>query len=411
MILLVSAVFPPEPVVSATIAHDLAVTLSDDATVRVLRPKPTRPYGFSFDCLRMEYKQFEHVILPSYTCARSGLFGRMRESYSFGRYVARYIREHRDKIGVVYLMAWPLLAQYLIVRAAKQCALPSIVHVQDIYPESLSTKVPVFCKFIHKCLLPLDIYILKNATRVIAVSENMKLNFIQTRGIPEEKIALIQNWQDEADFIKFHYQKKNLLCGQASDRPFTFMYLGNIGPVAGVDFLIKSFAQANLSEARLVIAGAGSMKEECQRIAEGYKDTPILFWDVPAGKVPEVQDRADVMLLPVKRGAAMSSIPSKLVAYLYSKKPVIACVDQHSDSAKAIEQARCGWVVPPEEMGELVSVFRLVADLKKAELEGKGMNGYHYATNNFSKKHNLKKIVEMILQAANNQGISANWAD
>ncbi|MGD9930640.1 MAG: hypothetical protein AB7U05_11525 [Mangrovibacterium sp.] len=81
MILLVSAVFPPEPVVSATIAHDLAVTLSDDATVRVLRPKPTRPYGFSFDCLRMEYKKFEHVILPSYTCARSGLLD-MQQKYA-----------------------------------------------------------------------------------------------------------------------------------------------------------------------------------------------------------------------------------------------------------------------------------------------------------------------------------------
>lgn len=38
---------------------------------------------------------------------------------------------------------------------------------------------------------------------------------------------------------------------------FTFMYLGNIGPVAGVT-LIRSFAEAALPDAQLVIAGDGT---------------------------------------------------------------------------------------------------------------------------------------------------------
>ena len=45
-ILIISAVFPPEPVVSANLSRDLAEELSKNNQVTVLCPKPTRPNGF-----------------------------------------------------------------------------------------------------------------------------------------------------------------------------------------------------------------------------------------------------------------------------------------------------------------------------------------------------------------------------
>lgn len=44
-ILIVTAVFPPEPVVSAQISYDLATELSKKYNVTVLCPPPTRPNG------------------------------------------------------------------------------------------------------------------------------------------------------------------------------------------------------------------------------------------------------------------------------------------------------------------------------------------------------------------------------
>ena len=45
-ILIISAVFPPEPVVSAQISYDLAENLCKQNEVTVLCPKPTRPFGY-----------------------------------------------------------------------------------------------------------------------------------------------------------------------------------------------------------------------------------------------------------------------------------------------------------------------------------------------------------------------------
>jgi glycosyltransferase involved in cell wall biosynthesis len=326
----------------------------------------------------------------------------MRESYSFGRHVTRYIRKHRPEIDFVYIIAWPLLAQYQIVKTAKKYSIPSVVHIEDIYPESLSNKIPVIGKLVQKLLLPMDAYILNNSSKVVAVSENMRNTFIRTRGVPAEKIALIQNWQDESGFINYHHLKQDMAKQNAEKQPFTFMYLGNIGAVAGVDFIIKCFAIAGIQKARLIIAGSGSMKKSCFELASSFKSAHIEFWDVPTGHVAEIQDKADVMLLPVKNGAAMSSIPSKLSAYMFSQKPVISCVEETSDTANAIKRANCGWVVPPENTDQLMRLFRTVITIPESELLFYGKNGFQYALENFSKENNLPKLVNLIHETASN---------
>jgi len=47
-ILLISALFPPEPVVSAKLSEDIANPLSIEHHVSAIAPLPTRPFGFKF---------------------------------------------------------------------------------------------------------------------------------------------------------------------------------------------------------------------------------------------------------------------------------------------------------------------------------------------------------------------------
>lgn len=48
-ILIISAVFSPEPVVSAKLSEDIANELGLSNEVTVIAPKPTRPLGFKFN--------------------------------------------------------------------------------------------------------------------------------------------------------------------------------------------------------------------------------------------------------------------------------------------------------------------------------------------------------------------------
>lgn len=394
MILILSAVFPPEPVVSAILSNDIANSLSVNNEVTVLSPKPSRPYGFKFVDEPVKFN-FQHIQAKSYTCPSSKIFGRFKESYSFGKHCQKYISENHQNIEVIYANTWPLFGQYFAVKAAKKFNIPIIVHVQDIYPESFGNKIPILSTLFNFFLLPLDKHILRNANKIIAISSKMKNYLSKSREVEKDKINVIQNWQDEASFIE---NRTSSTSNSAQNNVFTFMYLGNIGPVAGIDLLIDAFAKVDLPNCRLIIAGSGSMKVPLQKMATEAKLKSVEFWDVPAGKVPEIQEKAGVMILPIKKGAAMSSIPSKLPAYMFSAKPIIACVDKGSDTANVIEQAGCGWILPPEDKPILIETMKMAIGLSRKELQQKGMNGFDFAIEHFSKGKNLKKLCNIITE-------------
>ncbi|MDQ2862792.1 MAG: glycosyltransferase family 4 protein, partial [Bacteroidota bacterium] len=311
-ILVITAVFPPEPVVSANLSFDIADSLAERNAVTVISPRASRPFGFQFTKERLDFN-FNHIRADSFVHPSTGILGRLRESYSFGLHCYKYISENHKNIDTIYANTWPLLGQSFLVKATRKYSIPIIIHVQDIYPESLAKKIPFAGFFLTKILMPFDKYILKCATRVITISKKMKDYLVQSRKLQTDKVFIIANWQDEQCFLDYTFPSNDI-----SISTFTFMYLGNIGPVAGVDLLLKAFIKAGLQTARLVIAGAGSMKGKIEEYALRFPNNKIEFWQVPKGKVPEVQSFADVLLLPVKKGNTVSSVPSKLPAYMFS---------------------------------------------------------------------------------------------
>lgn len=394
-LLIISCVFPPEPIVSAQLSVDIATELSIRGyTLTVLSPRPTRPLNFEFDHEKKQSYIFKHSIIDSYTSPKSNIIGRFRESYSFGKKCSKYISKNHKDIDVIYQNSWPLFAQFLIVKEARRYGIPIVTHIQDIYPESITNKLPLAKGIVNNILLPIDKYICKHSSVVLCISNNMKETIETTRNVNKKKLQIVSNWHNEDSFIE--YNRKHLLLPRDS-APFTFMYLGNNGPVAGVDFLINAFSKAKIPNTRLIIAGSGSKTDYCKELAKTLNASNIYFESVPEGKVPEVQAKADVMLLPVKVGGAMSSIPSKLPAYMFSAKPIIGSLDLESDTARAIKDADCGILVKPENESKLIEAMNEIVNWNNDILVQKGKNGFNYAIDNFSKKINLEKVINIIL--------------
>ena len=120
----------------------------------------------------------------------------------------------------------------------------------------------------------------------------------------------------------------------------------------------------------------------------------IEFCEVPFVHVPATQDKADVMCLPIKKGFASSSIPSKLPAYMFSAKPIICCADLDSDTVSCINEAKAGWTIEPEKVSLLTQKFIEVSLIEKSKLESMGMKGFEYSIANFSRGMNLKKLAD-----------------
>lgn len=392
-VLIITGVFYPEPVVSAGLMKDLATELSKDYQVTVLRPKPSRPMGFSIPDYAYDQFPFEVIETDSYVHPSSSLIGRGRESYSMGKWCVKYIEHHHEEICFVYNGPWHMFGRSMVEKSCLKYNIPYITPVQDIYPESLASKIPnipFLKKAVHGLLFPSDKSLLGHAAKIHTISDKMVDYLSTTRNLPKDRFFVVRNWQDESTFVEYAKTKKV----EPPHEMFTFMYLGNVGPLAGIDVLFDALQKAQLADARLVIAGSGSAKQHLQEKAKEYSECHIEFWEVPAGQVPATQDKADVMVLPVKKGFAMSSIPSKLPAYMFSAKPVLASVDAESDTALCVKECDEGWVAMPEDVESIATAMKIAYSSTKEELEAKGKRGFDYAIENFSKQKNLRKLVD-----------------
>ncbi len=390
-ILLVSAVYLPEPVVSARLSADLYDALLDAGkAVRVLHPHPTRPNGFRFD--ENHIVGADEIIVDSYTCPKSSLLGRFRESISFGQATRKYIEQHHDEIETIYGNTWPLFGQYYLAKAADKYQIPFYIHIHDIYPESYGSKMPrLLGMMINKTFLPIDKYVLKKAEGIICISPSMIAYLSKSRGIDVSKFSLVRNWQEDKAYIE-SYQP---LAKKRKD--YHIMYLGSINPTANVTLIIKAFGRLDHSQFRLSILGNGPDKDNCMTMVE-QAGLRVSFGTVAPEQVAEVQGTADVLVLCLQKGVAKTATPSKLTAYMLSGRPVIACVDIDSDCASIIQESGCGLVVEPDNEVALSDAIQDLSHKNVEKLNEMGQAGFDYAVNHLSKERNLSKLTNLITQ-------------
>ena len=392
-ILIISAVFPPEQVTSAYLNYDLAKALAKDYNVTVLRPKPTRPIGASFQD-NWSDPDFETVWIDSYTHPESELIGRFNEARDFSKKSVEYLKAHKDEIDFVYNDGWQLFGLYIIAKACVKYNVPYIVPIQDIYPECLLTKshIPGFAKkIIEGILLPIDKYYQEHAYRVRTISDEMADYLSKTRGVERSKYLVVNNWQNDDDFMNLPVVKK-------SDK-IVFEYVGSINVHANVDLMIRAFAEANIPNSELRIYGGGNQKENCQQLVKDLSLTNVSFGFVSRNEIPTVQSDASVLILALPTGNGNLCLPSKLTSYLLSGRPVLASVDQDSSTKRILEGEGCGKTVVPDDKEALVNGFKYFAELTSEARGQMGERSREYALMHLTREVNLSLVIYSIKES------------
>ena len=388
-ILIVTYLFDPEPIVMSTITKDLAIELSKGHNVTVLTSRPCRPYGYQFDDKPIvdESWPFKRVIMDTYINPKSSFIGRWKENISFGKGVVSYINKNREKIDVVYISAFPLFSQKMIIKCSQQYGIPIVNHIEDIYPEPFLQKIPLIGKLVYRCLLPIDKWIVNNATVSVVIGKKIKEFYVKTRNVIPDKIKVVYNWQDESRYQSASaYHKDN--------EPFTFIYVGSISKAANLHLVLDAFLDAKIGNARLIFAGSGNELGSLKAASIGKPN--ISFVEARVDNVGEIQSKADVLILPLLPTVALRAVPSKTAAYLFSHKPVLACVENESDVAEIINEGKCGWIASPSDKNSVSSQMKEVSKTSFVQLRTMGENGYRYSQLHLTREVNLKKLAAIV---------------
>ena len=406
---IITAVFPPEPVVSSLTSASLADELiRQKLGVTVITNLPNRPAG-------KLYTGYKRVLLTaednprgfrllrcfSFLSSESSLLSRWLENISFGltSSLALLFSSRQD---VVYANTWPIFATGLTCLVCKIRSVPIVLHVKDMYPESLLTQGRLKPgQGLYKLLLLIDRWIAGQASAIIVLSEGFAGGYTQVRRIAPSKVHVIPDWMDSGSVVvlgKNDYRQEIGVSGDA----FVLVYGGNIGVAAGVETLIDALNKVKTNrEIVLVIAGSGSQLAACRKLAAGITNVRIMFHTPWASdETSKVLAAADVLVLPTRGTQSLASVPSKMLSYLLAARPVLAAVLPESDTARVIDKAACGWVVPPDSSDLLARKIEELAGLPEQLLAKMGFAGRQYALQNFTAETCLPKVIGIIEKAA-----------
>jgi len=400
--ILVSAVFPPEPVVSARLSYDLHESLTSGLHCNiVLRPCPTR--SVDSDACGNNSLNNNIKMIASFSSKNSKIFSRFYESWDFGYNAASWLQRNgaQGHFHVIYANVWPLFSQLHIVRAASALGIPVVMHVQDIYPESLMTKLsPFLYRSCFPVLLALDRYIVKRCTAVVLISNRISKAYAESRRL-SKTVHVIRNWVDATSFFVEYSREQVCQEYNIPGSCFTFMYLGNLSALSALDTAIRSFARIADHANQFVIIGEGSLKPDCEALTRQLGLCNVLFRSEPdPNKVARLQTMADVFVLPTRKGAAISSTPSKCISYMLSGKPIVAAVDAESDVGDDLRMAGCAWLCSPEHQEDIAIAMKIAQKTTPEVRQSMGEQARRYALREFSRDVCLPRLVGIIEAAA-----------
>lgn len=412
-VLLISCVFPPEPVVSAQTSLQIARELSTRGNhVRVICPFPNRPAGRVYPgyfrklfCQDPCEAGFNVLRCFSSFSTHSTMISRSLENISFGitSGIALLTCSAPD---VIYVNTWPILAQVIIGLICQIRRIPLVLSVQDVYPESLlaQNRIRRKSKWIYKFLRMIDTRITRNCAALIVISEQFKRLYLRDRNLSSEKVHVVPNWIDEKESVLDRPSSSIRTQYGIPQDAFLVVYGGNIGKAAGMDRVVQAFADMlEYKEIYLLIAGDGSNFDSCKELAQSSRNDRILFhrpW--LADETSRILSAADLCILPTQGEQSRVSVPSKLLSYMLASRPVLALALRDSDVARIITDSACGWVISPGDSEELAEQIIKISQLSRDSLRRRGVAGRNFARRHFSKSANLPKIIEILEKASNN---------
>jgi glycosyltransferase involved in cell wall biosynthesis len=151
-------------------------------------------------------------------------------------------------------------------------------------------------------------------------------------------------------------------------------------------------------------AGGGScLGACCEGIIRKRLDRVIVHSPCENEENSSVLQMADVLLLPTKGRPSLNSIPSKLISYLLSGRPVIAAVLPESDTAMTILETRAAWIVNHDSPDMIARAIGTASEQPREILSHLGTAGREYARRNLTRESTLPRVISVISRAASLQ--------
>jgi colanic acid biosynthesis glycosyl transferase WcaI len=237
--------------------------------------------------------------------------------------------------------------------AAKRWRVPFVFNIQDVFPDVAVEVGAISNPKVIRVASWLERWSYKRADAVTVLSDDLQANLVAklTGRVddPRDRVRVIPNFVDTdriqpRDPESGSYRRENGLVGKR-----VVMYAGNVGFSQSLELLLDTARQlVDRTDVAFVVNGGGSARADLEAAAADLPNLHFVDFQ-PKDRLPEVLAAADIHVVPLKRGLAASSVPSKTYSIMAAGRPLVASVDEGTEVARVVERAEAGIAVPPDD--------------------------------------------------------------
>jgi colanic acid biosynthesis glycosyl transferase WcaI len=254
-----------------------------------------------------------------------------------------------------------------------------ITIIYDIYPDVAIETGALTSTLVIEALRLLERSSYTVSDRLVVLSDGFRHQLI-ARGVENERITVVPVWLPLNEIVPQSKPTEWLTShGLETSQPVA-LYAGTLGNVSGAQILPElARLLEEAPKVQVLVVGDGELKPQlAQEAAEREISNLRLLPFQDRTLVPVVQSSADVALVTLSPGRGRTSVPSKVVAYLAAGTPVVAAVDEDSDTAKCV-QAAGGLVVPPGDAAAMADAVRRLCFSRALDTARNQARGYFEA--------------------------------
>lgn len=180
-----------------------------------------------------------------------------------------------------------------------------------------------------------------------------KLSYICLTAFNKDKLLNLKQIKEERVFIKPNAVAQPEETVPAKDRERTFLYVGRLEKIKGVDVLLKAWELLGEAAPELLLCGTGPMEDWCREYIAKHQLTKVkLLGFVPNDEVKKMIGKAKALILPTQ---VYEGFPMTIAEAYSCKTPVIG--SDLGNTGSLIEENVCGWKFSyqsPESLAEAV---------------------------------------------------------
>jgi glycosyltransferase involved in cell wall biosynthesis len=322
-------------------------------------------------------------VAPARTLQKQKLVQRYLWEREYGEMLPPEISQFRP--DVVISANAPLLAQKRVFAETRRIGAKFIFWVQDLLSIAahaiLSKKLSLPGALVGRQQMWAEGRLLRESDEIVLITEDF-YPFMDGWKVPRNKTHVIENWAPIEQVPQFprsnEWSDQHGLTGKRC-----IMYAGTIGMKHDPALLVRLARECQKRpDVRLVLAAEGSgvpMIRDAQK-NEGL-DNIVLLPFQSFETLPKALAAAEVLIALLEPEGSKYCVPSKVLTYLCSGRPIVLSVPEDNLIARIVEGNRAGVVVSPQAGDDFVkTTLDLLNDEPRRIEFGKNARAYAEAT-------------------------------